>query len=355
MARVPPLALDPVDALRRVFVSAGTRVDEETLIPLRWGERPDVSACVAAAAGDRAARRNGLRICPEVQAVVASGPATLCHLPSKGTLMTTTSDWARPHYAPDGGDALVAFWVFGDLKSGLAISAQRHRARGVPPGVEILRLARRTEDGDSAFAAFTDGDASVVGRALDEDPELARVVRGSDAVLRILGTVPDPENLGYLRDTIGIVQAMLEAGAVGVADQAFHWWSAETWGKDVFAPDRPLAGTFVNILGSEEESGDLWLHTRGMRLFGRPDLSVRGVTEVLHEPAVAIVVRFMNMQMLGGVIPDGQAVRVAGIPDGWVCAHTGDLEDPDFNNVHVEIGPSRRSPSVRGWEGPADR
>jgi hypothetical protein len=251
--------------------------------------------------------------------------------------MTTNDPWSRPYYAPDGGDALVAFWVFGDLEKGLDVSAERHRVRGVPPGVEITRLARGTEDGDSAFATFADA-SSVFGQALDEQPELAGRVRESVAVLRVLGTIEDPEDLGYLRDVVGLVQAMLDAGAVGVADQAFHWWSAETWAANVFAPDAPSASTFVNILGSKDEHG-LWLHTRGMRLFGRPDLSIHGVSDDAQEAAVDLVVRFMNMHALGGVIPDGQAVRMAGIPAGWVCTHRGHHDDPDFNNVHVEIGP----------------
>lgn len=252
--------------------------------------------------------------------------------------MTTNDPRARPHYAPGGGDALVAFWVFGDLETGVAISAERHRVRSVPEGVQITRLARGTADGDSAFAAFTDAEQTVFGRALDENPELARGVRASTGVLRVLGTISDPEDLGYLRDTIGIVQAMLEAGAVGVVDQAFHWWSAATWAEEVFAPDRPSTATFVTILQSEDESG-LWLHTRGMRLFGRPDLSVHGVNQTLFEQVVELVGRLMTMHVLGGVVPEGQAVRMAGIPSGWVCAHRGDLEDPDFNNVHIEIGP----------------
>ncbi len=252
-------------------------------------------------------------------------------------------DWARDHWEEDGGDAFVAFWVFGDLGTELAISPDRHRVTGMPEGVEIRRLTRGTPDGDEAFRGFTDP-SEVLGRMLDENPELAREVRGAKSVMRVVGTVADPEDLLYLRSTIGIVQAMLEAGAVGVMDQAMHWWSAETWASEMFEPDEPSFTSLVSILGSEDEEneGRIWIHTRGMRLFGRPDLSVRGVTAETQPIVADLVMRFVNMQAMGGVIPDGQPVKMKGIPAGWVCTHEGDVEDPDFNNVHVAIGPPRQ-------------
>jgi hypothetical protein len=249
-------------------------------------------------------------------------------------------DWGRGHFQEGGGDAYVAFWVFGDLTRELAVSGEKHRVTGMPEGVAINRLARGTADGDSAFATFTDPN-DVLGRILDEDPELARAVRSATAVMRVAGNVGDADDLLYLRSTIGILQAMIEAGGVGVVDTAMHWWSAERWTNEIFAPDAPAFLSHVSILGSEDEQnpGKLWLHTRGLRLFGRPDLSVRAVTEDTQEPAADLIVRLLNMQAMGGVVPDGQPVKMKGIPAGWVCKHAGDVEDPDFNNVHLAIGP----------------
>jgi hypothetical protein len=250
-------------------------------------------------------------------------------------------DWARGHWEEGGGDAFVAFWVFGDLTGELAVSGEKHRVTGMPEGLAIGRQTRGTPDGDEAFATFTDPNVGVIGRILDEDPELARKVRGAKSVMRVVGDVEDPDDLLYLRSTIGIVQAMLEAGAVGVVDSAMHWWSAERWASEVFAPDTPSIMAHVAILGSQDEqsAGKLWLHTRGMRLFGRPDLSVRGVTEATQQAATDLVVRLVNMQALGGIVPDRQPVKMKGIPAGWTCRHAGDIEDPDFNNVHLAIGP----------------
>jgi hypothetical protein len=62
------------------------------------------------------------------------------------------------------------------------------------------------------------------------------------------------------------------------------------------------------------------------------------------EPAVKdLCDRFIEMQAFGAVIPEGQAIKVAGLPSGWRCRHQGDLDDPEFNNRHVAIGPDRAS------------
>jgi len=248
-------------------------------------------------------------------------------------------DWVRGHYQEGGGNALVAFWVFGDLGSQLAISPEKHRVTAMPEGVGIARLTRGTAEGDGTFTTFTDPN-EVIGRVLDEDPALARRVRSGKSVMRVVGEVEDPDDLLYLRNTIGIVQAMIEAGAVGVVDSAMHWWSAAQWTNDVFGPDKPSYLTHVSILGSADERnpGAMWLHTRGMRLFGRPDLSVRGLTDATQQPATDLIVRLVNMQAMGGVVPDGQPVKMAGIPAGWSCKHAGDVDDPEFNNVHLAIG-----------------
>jgi hypothetical protein len=47
-AKVAMLPENAVQALRRRHASAGTRVDEDTMIPAWWGERPDFDACIAA-------------------------------------------------------------------------------------------------------------------------------------------------------------------------------------------------------------------------------------------------------------------------------------------------------------------
>ena len=78
----------------------------------------------------------------------------------------------------------------------------------------------------------------------------------------------------------------------------------------------------------------MWLHSRGLRAFGRPDLSMRHVPQDAMAAASDLCNRLIETQAYGAVIPDGP---VEG-PTGGMVAHTaGSLEDPDFNNVHIEL------------------
>lgn len=78
-------------------------------------------------------------------------------------------------------------------------------------------------------------------------------------------------------------------------------------------------------------------HARGLRQYGRPDLSVRGVGPQHIDAVTNMIERFIEMQAYGGVVREGQEVHMRGLPPGGVCHHRGSLDDPDFNNVHIAI------------------
>jgi hypothetical protein len=72
--------------------------------------------------------------------------------------------------------------------------------------------------------------------------------------------------------------------------------------------------------------------------FGRPDVSVHDVDRHLCPVVKDLCERFIEMQAFGAVIPEAQEVTMKGVPSGWRCRHRGDLDDPDFNNRHLEVG-----------------
>lgn len=47
--------------------------------------------------------------------------------------------------------------------------------------------------------------------------------------------------------------------------------------------------------------------------------------------------RFIDLAAFGHVIPEGQTIRMEGVPSGMTCRHAGNLDDPHYNNVHVEM------------------
>lgn len=174
-------------------------------------------------------------------------------------------------------------------------------------------------------------------RLRDEDEKLAGLISAQDQCLIIRGALSDAPTLNYLRDVTGLVEWMFDSGIVGVFDpQAFMWWSKAGWHKQLFEAGQNGFHRHVSILQSDEPNGT-WLHTRGMREFGRPDLSVRHVPVQSLNDGANLINRFIEFQALGGVIEEGKAIRVSGLPEGMTCRLGGDLDDPDFNNTHAQI------------------
>jgi hypothetical protein len=158
-------------------------------------------------------------------------------------------------------------------------------------------------------------------------------------MLLLRGELGDYETLDYLRDTVGTLTALLEHGGVGLLDAgSFRWYSPAQFREGLFAPGEPVPHRHVSILLSDEEDGDgQWVHTRGMRKFGRPDISVHHVSGEDRSAVIDLCNRFIEMQALGAVVPDGQEIRMNALPEGITVHVEGELDDPDFNNVHLEV------------------
>ena len=133
-----------------------------------------------------------------------------------------------------------------------------------------------------------------------------------------------------------MIQWLFDNGIQGVFDpHAFLWWTPERW-SEVFNKSEPAPHSHVMIFTSQENDR-IWLHTRGMRKFGRPDISIRNCPAENVTDAGKLINRFIEIQALGAVIPEGKEIDVEGLPSGMECRHKGHLDDPDFNNVHFEI------------------
>jgi hypothetical protein len=74
-----------------------------------------------------------------------------------------------------------------------------------------------------------------------------------------------------------------------------------------------------------------------MRKFGRPDVSVHGVSADVEDGVFDLCNRLIEHQAFGHVVPDGQEIRMASLPSGGVMHYGGNLDDPEFNNVHLDV------------------
>lgn len=244
-------------------------------------------------------------------------------------------DWPRPHFKQPGGRPFLFFVVYGKFGSLPEMSASRYRSAGVPAGLDLSHY--QAEQHRDVLANFREGYLWNDLRA--RNPELAARIVESKECLILRGEIEDCETLNYLRDSVGLLTFLLDNGGITVYDpMTFRWWEPEEWRNRIFHPAGPVPRHHVVILTSEESDPTLtWFHTRGMRKFGRPDLSIHRVRPEYNEAIIDLCNRFIELQAFGGIIEEGQPIRMKSLRRGMTCHHRGDLDDPDFNNVHVEI------------------
>lgn len=247
--------------------------------------------------------------------------------------MTTLADWERPHFQGTPHRPLVFLAAFGADPEATPLSRSAFQCSGFPAGVTLQGFTA------SGHPGYLEGLRS--GYLWEEfqarDPALAAAVAECGGCAVLAGDVEAPASLEYLRDVIGLGEWLFACGAKAIFDpQAFTWWTRESWHSELFVAGRAQPHKHVQILMSDT-ADRYWLHTRGMRLFGRPDLSVRNVPASGVETATTLINRLIAFQALGGVIEDGIEFTLTGLPDGMPCRLQGDLEDPDFNNLHAEM------------------
>ncbi len=271
-------------------------------------------------------------------------------LPHHPTCKSKLKTWDRKDFEPGGGDAFLSYVVYGRIDTTAPLSRSKYRSEGAPKGLEVMAYGPNSQP--EVPASFREG--YLWEQLKVSNPGLATTIAAQDACIVLRGTFSDPEDLNYLRDTIGLITHFLDNGGVGVYDpQMFEWWSTDRWRERIYDPAEPVPRHHTVILVSEDSGGTQWLHTRGLRKFGRPDLSVPQVTESQKGAFIDLCNRFIELQAFGGIVAEGQEIRMQSLPEGITCHHAGDLDDPDFNNVHIRIAQTKgeqtggRKPATR--------
>lgn len=244
------------------------------------------------------------------------------------------ASWSRLHFSPRGGNPLLFYVVFGAFDLARPLNRSKYRTSGLPEWLQLVSY-NRSEQSD-VFSGYQSGPT---WELLKRDaPVLARDAEKSQLCVALRGEPVDPPTLDYFRDLVGLVTWLLDAGGRAVYDPQMLWlWGADEWREEVFEPNAPNPDRHTTILVSPEGDGTSWYHTRGMRKYGRPDLSVRGVGTAHADGVTLMIERFVETQALGAIIPDGEVIKIPTLPTVGVCRHAGSYDDPDFNNVHVEI------------------
>jgi len=240
--------------------------------------------------------------------------------------------WARPRFQPSGGSAMIFYALYGVFPQSIQVSGEKYRTVGVPKGVRIKKVTRE----DKADFPFT---GAGISRLLQrQNSELAAAIQKAPECLILTGEVEDPPDLNYLRDSIGLATYFMDEGGEALIDpQKLGLYSRDSWHQEIFEPEPPRLLNHAVIMVSPEPLGTKWIHTRGLRKFGRPDISIPGVSLVYEDAFLDLCNRLILLQAEGAVIAEGEQVQLDTLPFPLTCHHDGNPDDPDFNNVHVEI------------------
>lgn len=242
-------------------------------------------------------------------------------------------DWSRPHWTRDEAKAMLLYFVFGSFAAEPELDLGAHGSEGLPVGMEMRRIPK-------AMLAHWDGHPlrGALGEILrDTDPAAFESARTAPECLMLRGELPDSGSLTYLRDSLGIVAALLDAGGVAVVDpQALQIFSADAWRTRYAGSAAADSRNHVLILCSGGDEQYAWIKTRGMRKFARPDISIRRVPREQAQQAGATAAHLAELEMRGMRFGDGSTIDT-GDHVSLSVTRAGSLDDPEFSNEHLEL------------------
>lgn len=246
--------------------------------------------------------------------------------------MDPPTPWRRPLYQATEQSASLLYYVFGKFPAQIAPSRSAYRLSDDISDHEINPLPA---DHPQTLAVLAQ---PLFAEALRHTtPNLQRAVARAPTCLRVHTDLPDPDSLVYLRDAMGLLAYLCDQGAVAVLD-AFRlkWWVPGEFRRVLFTPDEPNPTEQTLLLRTDDDDG-LWLHTRGMRKFARPDVSARRIPPRFKDAFVEALTGLVQVMAGGVVVPEGHPLTWAALPPDVTCHHQGSLDDPDFHNVHLEL------------------
>lgn len=241
--------------------------------------------------------------------------------------------YERPYYTDLNYHPLLFYVIFGVKDEKLIVSRKKHHVDGFPKGLSCS-YCRKSENGEYM--------ESVIGGALGgvmkkSNNILYEEIKCTDKWAIISGEAEQDSDMNYMRNVIGHIQAFMEKGAVGVLDlQTFTLYTPDEWKNKIFLREfSPYA--HVVILTSEE-NGCVWLHTRGMRKFGRPDISMERVGKNAVDEAAQVINQMIYYGALGIFFSQPTKLHTySGNAYIVTPEFVNDFDNSDFNNAYYRI------------------
>ena len=244
--------------------------------------------------------------------------------------------WEREYYSKEFEPAFIFFAIYGIENSELKLSKADHNIDEYPQGLDIrfYDKSKSVEEKDYIEGFLTGS----MGGILEKDAaKLYRETLEAQNMAIVSGSFSDTSSLKYLKNSIGVIKALSENRAVSILDvQTFKFYTPEEWSKIYFEPRSPQLFEHVSLLYSLESDG-IWLHSRGMRTFGMPDISLVGWPQDRFSEAQEIANRFIEMYAKGQYPKNNREIVIEGLPSGMKTELKGNYDDFDFNNYYIQI------------------
>jgi len=254
---------------------------------------------------------------------------------------------------------LFYFVIFGNIEESLPpFESNRYRTSGVPDGIELEFVSR--DESLNVWEQFQIGPAWDAFRS--SNPVLEQAMLQCPSCVIVRGQIPDGDTLEPLASTIGVITSLLDAGGIAVCDVlTASWFDTLDWKLSVFEPGMEGLAKLV-VVNLERldrnlpETGELWVYTRGMRRFARPDVSFTKLPANMTDLGKKLVEYLAYSMIDGAVIPNGKELFFRNTENDSVavehltaydpdyskgirvrCELSGGLDDPHFFNFYLNL------------------
>ena len=246
-------------------------------------------------------------------------------------------NYERPYYEDINYHPLmfyIVFGLFGINDENPGQTGKQLKLGKIPKGLNIHALNR--EEHSEYMNSIMGGDLGEMLKV--EQPELYEKILKEHLWMGLEGEIEQDDNLKYLQSTIEIIQTLIAEGAIAVLDmQTFKLYSAEEFTEE-FTKEYNVYSHVTNLI--TKENGTIWLHTRGLRKFGRPDISIENIPESEEDKAVRIANQMIYYSSLGMIFGKNIKLHPYEFRNTAVIVHPEfieDFENLDFNNAYYKL------------------
>lgn len=230
-------------------------------------------------------------------------------------------------YAP-----FLYYVIFGIQPEDITIQKHIDDVLEIPETLEFAAFSRHNEEQAAYMNNFT---SNALGGLLEkQDAQLFAQVKACTNCVVVSGNIQQDHTLAYLHNTIRIVKAAAKKGIAVLDLLTLQWYTIEQWQQ--FSSNEFNVYDHVQVFVSQEGDG-VWLHTRGMLKYGRPDISITKIPKPKTHEMKLLVDQMIYYEAMGAMLLQPAKFKTS---MGCYEVHLifyNDFENYDFNNAFIEV------------------